>query len=194
MRAIVRGAMIGDGVRDKLRPMMRYAAFLRGVSPMNLKMPVLALALEGAGFSAVKTLLSSGNVVFSWRRASDEAVERKVSSAIEKQVGKKFGVIVRSIEELQALLDANPFDAFRLPAQAKRVVTFLRAQPLAELTLPPARDGARIWSVRGRDVLSAYTRSDKGPVFMALIEKTFGKDVTTRTWDTVGKVARAGGC
>jgi len=25
---------------------------------------------------------------------------------------------------------------------------------------------------------------------MTLIEKTFGKDVTTRTWDTVKKVAR----
>jgi hypothetical protein len=25
---------------------------------------------------------------------------------------------------------------------------------------------------------------------MRLIEKTFGKDVTTRTWDTVRKVAR----
>jgi len=27
-------------------------------------------------------------------------------------------------------------------------------------------------------------------VFMSLIEKTFGKDVTTRTWDTVKKVAK----
>jgi hypothetical protein len=28
---------------------------------------------------------------------------------------------------------------------------------------------------------------------MSLIEKTFGKDLTTRTWDTVGKVVKAGG-
>ena len=46
--------------------------------------------------------------------------------------------------------------------------------------------------VRGREALSSYVRSDKGPVFMTLLEKTFGKDVTTRTWDTVLKVARAG--
>jgi hypothetical protein len=32
-------------------------------------------------------------------------------------------------------------------------------------------------------------RSPKGPVFMTLIEKTFGKEVTTRTWDTVKKAA-----
>jgi hypothetical protein len=33
--------------------------------------------------------------------------------------------------------------------------------------------------------------SDKGPVFMTLIEKTFGKNVTTRTWETVAKCAAA---
>ena len=40
-------------------------------------------------------------------------------------------------------------------------------------------------------MLSAYVPSAKGPVFMALIEKTFGKDVTTRTWDTVRTVCAA---
>jgi uncharacterized protein (DUF1697 family) len=159
---------------------------------MNLKMPVLKAALEEAGFSEVKTLLSSGNVVFSGRRASDVALEKKVESAIEDKVGKKFGVIVRSIEELQALIDAEPYQAFRLPAGSKRVVTFLRMQPEKKLKLPPALDGAQIWTVCDRQALSSYVRSDKGPVFMALIEKTFGKDVTTRTWDTVQKVARAG--
>jgi len=172
--------------------MPRYAAFLRGVSPMNLKMPVLAAALEQTGFSEVKTLLSSGNVVFSGRRASDSAIEKKVVSTIEANTGKTFGVIVRSIDELQALIEADPYRAFRLPAGSKRVVTFLRSAPEQAIELPPALHGARIWTVRGRDALSSYVRNDKGPVFMTLIEKTFGKDVTTRTWDTVQKVVRAG--
>jgi len=159
---------------------------------MNLKMPELKRALEAAGFGDVKTLLSSGNVVFGARKATDVAIERKVEAAIEKQVGKKFGVMVRSIEQLQALIDAEPFKAFRLPAEAKRVVTFLRVKPETKIKLPIELDGARILGLRGRELLSAYTRSDKGPVFMTLIEKTYGKDVTTRTWDTVGKVARAG--
>jgi uncharacterized protein (DUF1697 family) len=170
----------------------RYAAFLRGVSPMNLKMPALQGALEEDGFSEVKTLLSSGNVVFSGRRATDTAIEKRVVAAIEKNVGKTFGMIVRSIDELQALLDADPYDAFRLPQGSKRVVTFLRKEPEKKLELPPVRDGARIWTVRGREALSSYVRSDNGPVFMTLIEKTFGKDVTTRTWDTVLKVVKAG--
>jgi len=159
---------------------------------MNLKMPALKSALEGAGFSDVKTLLSSGNVVFSARRTADVALEKKIEAALEEHVGKKFGTIVRSIDELQALLDAEPYQSFRLPEGSKRVVTFLRSEPEKKLKLPPALDGAQIWTVRGREALSSYVRSDKGPVFMALIEKTFGKDVTTRTWETVQKVARAG--
>jgi len=159
---------------------------------MNLKMPALKEALEVAGFSEVKTLLSSGNVVFSGRNATEPAVERKVEAAIEKQVGKRFGAIVRSIEHLQGLLDADPFKAFRLPSNVKRVVTFLRTAPKVKLALPIERDGARILKLHGRELLSAYVVSDKGPVFMAIIEKACGKDITTRTWDTVQKIARAG--
>ncbi len=40
-------------------------------------------------------------------------------------------------------------------------------------------------------MFSAYVPSPKGPVFMNLIEKTFGKEVTTRTWETVGKIVKA---
>src|SRR5690349_4890963 len=46
------------------RAMPRYAAFLRGVMPMNAKMPDLKRAFERAGFTDVKTILGSGNVVF----------------------------------------------------------------------------------------------------------------------------------
>ena len=173
--------------------MARYAALLRGVSPINLKMPELKRALEGAGFSDVKTVLASGNIVFSGRRMAEAAVERKVEAAILKHVGKPFPTIVRSVEHLQLLLDSDPFSAFRLPAEAKRVVTFLRAVPKPKLELPIERDGAGILCLRGRELLSAYVPGPKGPVFMALIERACGKTVTTRTWDTVRKIVRAAG-
>jgi hypothetical protein len=52
-------------------------------------------------------------------------------------------------------------------------------------------EGARLLSLNGRELFSAYVPSPKGPVFMSLIERTFGKELTTRTWDTVAKVSRA---
>jgi hypothetical protein len=58
--------------------------------------------------------------------------------------------------------------------------------------LPIAFQGARILALDGRDAFSAYVRSSKGPAFMVLIEKTFGKEQTTRTWETVAKAAARG--
>ena len=170
--------------------MARYAAFLRGVSPMNAKMPELKRAFELAGFEDVETVLSSGNVLFDTRKRSEKAIIRAAEQAMEEHLGRSFGVIVRRLDDLRALLETDPYEAFAVDAEAKRVVTFLREKPSGALELPVDRDGARVLAVQGREAFTAYMPSDKGPVFMTLIEETFGKDVTTRTWATVAKVAR----
>ena len=106
-------------------------------------------------------------------------------------LGRSFPTIVRRTDFLQRLIDADLFAQHDLPANAKRVVTFLRKPHGARLSLPIERDGATILAVEGGEVFTAYVPSSKGPVFMTLIETTFGKDLTTRTWDTVRKCARA---
>jgi hypothetical protein len=93
---------------------------------------------------------------------------------------------------LQKLLASDPYRRFRLRPNSKRIVTFLRRLPRATLPVPVELDGARILAVRGREVLSAYTPNPRGPVFMQLIEKTLGKEVTSRTWETVIKVGNRG--
>ena len=171
--------------------MPRYAAFLRGVMPMNCKMADLKQAFESAGFTDVKTVLSSGNVVFSARSAAEVGLQRKAEAAMFERLGQAFLTIVRPMEALQQLLASDPYKKFGVNTKAKRIVTFLRDEPKAKLTLPIESDGARILAMRGREIFSAYLPSPKGPVFMVLIEKTFGKEQTTRTWDTVTKVVRA---
>jgi uncharacterized protein (DUF1697 family) len=170
--------------------MRRYAAFLRGVMPMNAKMPELKKAFEAAGFAEVKTVLSSGNVVFSARSASEASIQRRAEAAMEERLGRQFLTIVRPVDALREILADDPYKTFRLEAGSKRIVTFLREKPTSKLELPIEMDGARILVMKGSEVFSAYVRTPKGPVFMTLIEKTFGKDVTTRTWETVTKVAR----
>ena len=170
--------------------MRRYAAFLRGVSPVNAKMLELKAAFEAAGFEDVKTLLSSGNVVFSAPPASEASLQDAAEAAMKKRLGRVFPTFVRSIDDLRELLAADPFKAYRLKPGSKRVVTFLRGKPGAKLKLPIELDGARILAMKGGEIFTAYVPNPKGPVFMALIEKTFGKDVTSRTWETVSKIAR----
>lgn len=171
--------------------MPRYVAFLRGVSPMNAKMPELKRCFESVGFTNVKTLLSSGNVVFDARAASVAALERKAEAAMAQHLDRSFQTIVRPVDTLRELLDADPYAEFDLPATAKRVVTFLRTARPTKLSLPLEKDDARILVMKNQEIFSAYIPGPRGPVFMALIEKTFGTDVTTRTWDTVRKCAAA---
>lgn len=171
--------------------MPRYVAFLRGVSPMNAKMPEVKRAFEAAGFTEVKTVLASGNVVFDARSASEAALERKAEAAMQSALGRSFYTIVRPVQALCTLLEADPYAKYRLPANAKRVVSFLRKPVAPRVALPLEADGARVLHLAGREAFTAYLPSDKGPVFMVLIGKAFGTDVTTRTWDTVRKCAAA---
>jgi uncharacterized protein (DUF1697 family) len=171
--------------------MPRYVAFLRGVSPMNARMPELKRCFEATGFTDVKTVLSSGNVVFSAGEQSETGLASRAEAAMAEHLGRAFATIVRPQSELRELIDADPFAAFDLPTNAKRVVTFLREPHTAELALPLESEGVHILAMNSREVFIAYLPNPRGPVFMTLIEKTFGKNVTTRTWDTVKRCAAA---
>jgi uncharacterized protein (DUF1697 family) len=171
--------------------MLRYVALLRGVMPTNASMPALRQAFEAAGFSAVKTVLGSGNVVFDAHRAGEGALERQAEAAMLDQLGRSFHTIVRSVDELAALLADDPFARFDAGDGAKRVVTFRREAPAAWPALPIEADDVRILTTRGREVFTTYVPNPRGPVFMTMLEKAFGKDITTRTWDTLVKCSRA---
>lgn len=171
--------------------MPRFVAFLRGVTPTNAKMPELKRAFEKAGFTEVRTLLSSGNVAFDARARSEAAVAKAAEAAMEAHLGRSFAAFVRAQADLRKLVEADPFAAFAPPAEAKRVVTFLREAPSAPPSLPIEGDGVFILALHGREAFTTYLRGPDSPIFMVMIGRAFGKDQTTRTWDTVRKCAEA---
>src|SRR2546429_9812576 len=124
--------------------MPRYAAFLRGVSPMNAKMPELKQAFESAGFTDVKTILASGNVAFNARATSATSLQRKAEGAMLERLGQAFLTIVRPMDMLGEMLASDPYRAVRLEPAAKRIVTFLPERPTAKLRRPIHRGGATI--------------------------------------------------
>ena len=129
---------------------------------------------------------------FDARKASNARLAARAEAAMLAGLGRRFDAVVRSQEELQALLAADAFAQHALPKDAKRVVSFLREPGKAPTpALPVEQDGARILQRIGAEVYTFYTPTPKGPVFMQLLERHFGKDITTRTWDTVRKCASA---
>jgi uncharacterized protein (DUF1697 family) len=160
---------------------------------MNCKMPELKQALEAAGFEDVKTVISSGNAVFNARKASETALQKKCEAAMRDHLGRVFMTIVRSIGDLEALLETDPYSRIALPPLAKRNVTFLREAPATRPRLPVELRGASIISLQDRYAFSYYVPQQADPAFMTLIEKTFGKELTTRTWETVQRIVKAAG-
>jgi uncharacterized protein (DUF1697 family) len=158
---------------------------------MNLKMADFKRCLETAGYDKVKTVLSSGNAAFDSSSKTAAVIERQIEATFAEQLGRSFYTIVRTVKQLQDMIESDPYSQFNLPSNAKRVVTFARRLPGLKSRLPIERDGAQILSLREREAFSAYVPGPKGPVFMELIKANFGSDVTTRTWDTVKKCAKA---
>lgn len=176
---------------DRNPAMTRYVAFLRGVSPMNCKMSELRQCFEAAGFMDVRTLLSSGNVAFSAEPEIVPVLETKAEDAMEMHLGRSFQTIVRPREYLQSIIEADHYRAFDLPTNAKRVITFLKQPHEGLVQLPIERDQATILKLDRTEVYSAYVPNENGPVFMTLLERSFGTAITTRTLDTVRKCAAA---
>jgi len=88
-----------------------HCVFLRGVMPTGRnKVPMAELrkALETEGFLGARTYIQSGNTVVRSAKGVRE-VETLVREAILKHIGPDLSVVVRSPEELRAILARNPF-------------------------------------------------------------------------------------
>ena len=108
-----------------------HIALLRAVNVGGTgKLPMVELRAmcEALGFRDVQTYIASGNVVFRSAK-SQQAVKQALEAALESYAGKPVGVLVRSADEMEAVLQANPFaDA----APNRAVAIFLDAPPPAD--------------------------------------------------------------
>jgi uncharacterized protein (DUF1697 family) len=159
--------------------------------PTNAKMPELKDAFESARFTNVKTILGSGNVAFDTSIQLESEIERLAEEAITRTLGRTFYTIVRPSVYLQSVIARNTFTAAGIPQGAKRVISFMREAQRPKVPLPLAEHQASVFMASGREIFSAYVPTEKGPVFMGLIERAFGPNVTTRTFETVVKCAAA---
>lgn len=176
--------------------MKQYIAFLRGINVGGnsiIKMSELKALFESLEFENVRTLLNSGNVVFESSVNDNGKIQQKIESQLKKKMEREIRVIVWSMKEIQELIDANPFQDIHVTPKTRLYVTFL-AQPVGELTRKvPFELGGKeyqIVHIFQRAVCSVLILSpERGSVdLMNNLAKEFGKDITTRNWNTVLKI------
>lgn len=174
--------------------MTSYAAFLRGVNVggVNLKMAEVAAALTGAGFTHVRTILASGNVLLQ-SPAGAGAVRKRAEAALRERFGYDAWVLVYDLDTVRAVVDAYPFE--REVEGYQSYVTFVAdADVLDELA--GLKGGADEKIRRGPDPLGVvYWQVPKGATLDSAIGRTMGKpryksSTTTRNLRTLDKVLR----
>jgi len=91
--------------------MTRLIALLRAVNvggTGKLPMQDLKAMCEALGFTNVRTYIASGNVVLD-TDGSPEAAQKGIEQCLERYAGKPVGVLIRTADEMAAVLANNPF-------------------------------------------------------------------------------------
>jgi uncharacterized protein (DUF1697 family) len=174
----------------------RYIALLRGINVggnKKIKMAELRELLTSLGFEHVKTVLASGNAAWDVEGDDTAAMQTTIEQAIEAAFGFSVSVIVMPREQIERLVACDPFKDVQVTNDTRLYVTFLPAPTKAHLEIPyhaPAQDFA-ILSVTDTEVCSVLTLSPTSRTVdsMSILEQEFGKNITTRNWNTVVKLA-----
>ena len=98
----------------------------------QVAMPVLRDFFTGLGFSDVRTLLQTGNVIFRGEARNANDLERLLESEAKAQLGLDTDFFVRSAKDWEALVDANPFPEEAKSDPGHLVVMFLKDAPNAK--------------------------------------------------------------
>ncbi|MCF2529593.1 DUF1697 domain-containing protein [Yinghuangia soli] len=173
--------------------MSRYIALLRGVNVgggNKVPMAELRALLADLGYTSVKTLLQSGNAVFTVPAGPADSpgqVTEAVEKALEKQYGRTISVMVRTPDELRAVMAANPLTVghpsrflvnfYAGPVDAERLAGFD-----AEAHAPDR------FAVAGREIYYDFPDGMGNSKLPAAIDRTLKTLGTARNWNTVTKL------
>jgi uncharacterized protein (DUF1697 family) len=171
---------------------VRYVALLRGINVGRAKrvaMSDLRSIVEALGFTDVRTLLNSGNVVFTGQVAGTLEVAKRIEEALVKRLGVSSATVVLTGDEVQTIIDDRPgWKSATNPSRLLVAVT------------PDVVDGRRLGAlVRqrwGAEALSAGKRAaylwcPDGVIASPLAQsvgRLLGDRVTMRNWTTMAKL------
>ena len=172
--------------------MPKYIALLRGINVGKAKrvaMADLRAAIESLGYGDVRTLLNSGNAVFTSKRALKGMAAEELRAALLKKTGVSSRFTLRSADELRATVEANPlldvatdhtrlFAAFVADADGMKLVKPVAAQQWKPEAVVIGPGVVYVWSPNG-------LLESKASV---AVGKALGDGVTVRNWATVMKL------
>jgi uncharacterized protein (DUF1697 family) len=172
---------------------MVQIALLRGINVGKAKrvaMGDLRELFEGLGYKDVRTLLNSGNVVFSGAAVKSEA---RMEKAFTERFGFSSRITVITAAELEAAVEENPINEIADPSRF--FVAFLKTASHREHVLP-LEDREWVPEAFALGARTAYLWCPAGLIDSPLgtaVNKALGDSVTARNWATVLKLRALAG-
>ena len=174
--------------------MPAYIALLRGVNLAGHNMVAMAdlrAMLEGMGFTDVRSLLQSGNLVFQGRAQASASLERKLEQEAQRRLDLETDFHVRTTAEWQTIIKRNPFAAAARKDPGHLLMMCFKEAPAAKdvRALQAAIKGREVVRAVGRQVYFIYPDGvGTSRLTTALIDKALGLRGTARNWNTVLKL------
>lgn len=169
-----------------------WVALLRGINVGRNKrvaMADLRQILASLGYDDVRTLLMSGNAVFTSDVVSAAKIESAVESAIASDLGMDVKVLVRSAAEIDRVVLENPFAKDGIPGTQLHAI-FLAANPMKKIAVDPASVAPDEFAL-GERVIYIYVPNGLSGSTLPDFGKELGLPVTARNWNTVLKLQAA---
>jgi uncharacterized protein (DUF1697 family) len=167
--------------------MARLVALLRGInlgSKRRIAMADLRELLADLGYEDVRTVLASGNAVITGPKAK---AREKLERGIEERFGMKVDVVVKTMAELRAIVDADPFKG-EVDNPTRYFVAFLDGKP--DVSALDGQDFAPDAFAVGKHEIYAHCPDgmQNSKLMKALGKPGLGGTVTVRNWATVNKL------
>ena len=159
----------------------------------NMRNEKLRGVFEDLGFDNVRTVISSGNVLFESKSTAIKAMETKIEAAFPMQLGFNSTTIIRSRKQLQTLVERDPFEGAEHGRKTYLTVTFAKSKVRTNLEVPyaPEERDYTLVALYDREICSVTDlTSAKAPDLMLWLEREFGKEITTRTYQTVLRILK----
>ena len=124
-----------------------------------------------------------------------ESSESLLRNAIAKTLPFKCEIMICAARDIVELASKDPFSRHPAGPDITRFVNVLhkplRKRPPLPLALPSDDDWLlKIIAIQARFVLGLYRRQMKAIGYLGKIEKQLGAPATTRSWNTIEKVAK----
>ena len=172
--------------------MNKHVSLLRGINVGGHKkvpMANLKKEYEKMGFSNIKTILNSGNVVF---EGNDKNLHH-IPAHLEKAFGFEIPVITIPYEQILQIIQIDPFKNIEVTPKTRLYITFLPEPHKSPLKIPYSSDdnSFQIIYQTATMLFSILDLNKTGTVdAMNILEKAYGKNITTRNLNTVQKIGK----